>query len=93
MITRKVAAALNIYFTHSLQVLSQFCYDTCGERIRRYILFRRISSLTTQLFFLNFAKKRQLTKIGTNCKGSNREKEMIDKLDKGFECLYFSSNQ
>lgn len=43
--------------------------------------------------FLNFAKKRQLTKIGTSCKGSNREKEMIDKLDMGFECLYFSSNQ
>jgi hypothetical protein len=89
----KIVATLTLFLLISLQVVSQFCYDTLKGNNKKTDIFPSDKFIYYSTAFLKFAKEKSFTELDTSCKGPSRAKAMLDKLDKGFECLRFSSGK
>jgi hypothetical protein len=93
MIIMKIVTVLNIFLLGFLHASSQFCYDTFQRKNQNVHIVPSVEFTNYSAAFLKLAKEKQLTEIDTSCKGGDRPKSIIEELDKGFECLFFSNNQ
>ena len=88
----KIYLILILLALFSSQLFSQFCIDTLQtestvNHIQSSIKFNNYLDV-----FSNFIKKDTLINIDLSCKGIERVRSIIEKLDKGLECSNFSSN-
>jgi hypothetical protein len=70
---------------------AQFCIDSLLINNKSKISKPSKKFIEYSEEFIQFSKLNKFTKIDTSCKGVERVRAMIEKLDKGFEVKYFSN--
>ncbi|HEX6426101.1 MAG TPA: hypothetical protein VF008_00395 [Niastella sp.] len=89
----KVVTVLFILIHMFLWGESQFSYDSLNEKKQTVNIAPSQKFWYYSNAFLAFVKDRQLTFIDSACKGTERVKAMISKLDKGFSVNYLSNSK
>lgn len=93
MMRYKVYLILFIITLFTSQLFSQFCIDTLKNEFKLNHIQPSIKFKNYSDAFFSFIKKENtFINIDSSCKGTEKVRLIIEKLDKGLECSNFSSN-